>query len=62
MKAECQKYGNVLHCLVDKNSDGNVYLMFGDLPSCRRAAQEMNGRWFNRRQIQVAYDYRFAAT
>lgn len=54
MKAECQKYGNVLHCLVDKNSDGNVYLMFGDLPSCRRAAQEMNGRWFNRRQIQVA--------
>ncbi|KNB43155.1 splicing factor CC1-like protein [Blastocystis sp. subtype 4] len=55
VKSECQKYGNVLHCFVDKNSDGNVYLMFGDLRSCRTAAQEMNGRWFNRRQIQVAY-------
>ena len=54
VKSECQKYGTVLHCFVDKNSDGNVYLMFGDLRSCRTAAQEMNGRWFNRRQIQVA--------
>lgn len=55
MKSECQKYGNVLHCFVDKRSDGNVYLMFDDLPSCRSAADAMNGRWFNCRQIQVAY-------
>lgn len=54
MKSECQKYGNVLHCFVDKRSDGNVYLMFDDVPSCRNAADAMNGRWFSGHQIQVA--------
>ena len=55
MTTECQKHGEVLHCFVDTRSDGNVYLMFANLESCRNAAQDMNGRWFNRRQIQVAY-------
>ena len=54
VKSECQKYGNVLHCFVDKKSDGNVYLMFEDTNACHVAADAMNGRWFNCRQIQVA--------
>ena len=52
---ECEKHGEILHCFVDTNSNGNVYLMFANLDSCRKAAQDMNGRWFNRREIQVTY-------
>ena len=40
---------------VDKKSDGNVYMMFDDVPTCKRVADEMNGRWYNRRQIQVSF-------
>lgn len=54
VKSECMKYGPVLHCFVHKQSDGDVYLMFEDVQSCRSAADAMNGRWFNKRQIQVA--------
>ena len=55
VKNECQRFGTVLHCFVDKQSDGFVYMMFDDVPSCKRVADEMNGRWYNRRQIQVAF-------
>ena len=35
VKSECQRFGTVLHCFVDKKSDGNVYMMFDDVPSAR---------------------------
>jgi RNA recognition motif-containing protein len=54
VKHECMRFGNVLHCYVDKYSDGDMYLMFDDVSSCRRAAEEMNGRWYNKRTIQVS--------
>ena len=55
VKSECQRFGTVLHCFVDKQSDGFVYMMFDDVPTCKRVADEMNGRWYNRRQIQVSF-------
>lgn len=41
-----EKYGELKHLFVDKNSLGLVYLMFGDTGSALRAKTGLNGRWF----------------
>ena len=55
VRTECQKYGVILHCFVDKNSSGDVYLMFDNMNSCQNAANDMNGRWYDGRVVQVSY-------
>ena len=45
----------MLHCFVDKNSSGDVYLMFEDVNSCQKAANDMKSRWYAGRQVQVSY-------
>ena len=55
VKSECMKFGNLLHCFVDKNSNGNVYVMFDDSETGQKAAKMLNGRSYGGREIQVAY-------
>merc|ERR1719309_1696703 len=43
VKDECSKYGQVLHCKVDKNSLGHVYLKFRDVQSAQGAQMALNG-------------------
>lgn len=53
---ECRKFGEVLHCHVDKrNPTGLVYLKFGNNQVAARAAENLHGRWFAGRQITVTY-------
>jgi hypothetical protein len=53
--AECSKFGKVLHCAVEKESKGFVYLCFGDLQAAQAAADSLHGRWFGQRMLQVEF-------
>jgi len=55
VSAECQKYGTVLHCYVDKRSEGHVFLKFGSVPAAQNAINSLNGRWFARKQIEASF-------
>merc|ERR1719443_2900304 len=52
---ECAKYGRVLHCSVDKNSDGHVFLCFDTAAHAELAAKALHGRWFAKKQITAEY-------
>ena len=50
--AECtEKYGEVVHCHVDSNSIGEIYVKFKTLDGGKAAIQGLNGRWFGGRTI-----------
>ncbi|KAK8803678.1 hypothetical protein WA158_001372 [Blastocystis sp. Blastoise] len=55
MLGECSKYGKVLHIYVDKASQGHVYVMFDSIEGAKQSAQDLNGRWFAKRQLIVSY-------
>ena len=53
--SECTRFGTVVHCWVDKNSKGHVYVRFDTTESARRAQQALHGRWFAKKMISVTY-------
>jgi RNA recognition motif-containing protein len=53
--AECSKFGKVLHCAVEKESKGFVFLCFADLQAAQAAAENLHGRWFGQRMLQVEF-------
>lgn len=54
---ECGKFGKLLHCFVDKNSKGFVYLKFEAVESAQAAAQALHGRWYSGHQIVADYQF-----
>jgi len=52
---ECSKFGQVLHCAVDKDSKGFVHLKFENVVAAQKAFAALNGRKFSGRQIAVEY-------
>lgn len=57
VKEECEKYGVVTHIHVDKNSQGFVYLKFGELQGAAAAQRALHGRWFAGRQIVADFQF-----
>lgn len=57
VKAECSKYGEVVHVFVDKNSKGFVYLKFMSTQGAQAAQQALNGRWFAGRRIAAEFQF-----
>ena len=54
---ECNKYGIVESCKVDKQSSpsGLVYMTFSDVDGATKAANNLHGRYFAQRFITVKY-------
>jgi RNA-binding protein 39 len=52
---ECSKFGSIVHCYVDKKSQGFVYLKFGSIPGAQIAIKNLNGRWFSGRMISASF-------
>lgn len=49
---ECnEKYGRVVHCFVDENSLGEIYVKFATLEGGKAAIEGLNGRWFGGKTI-----------
>lgn len=51
------KYGQVEHVWVDRESNGFVYLKFGTLDAAKSAYNDLSGRYFNARRIAVEYQF-----
>lgn len=50
--AECtEKYGPVVHCHVEENSLGEIYVKFETVEGGKAAIEGLNGRWFGGRTI-----------
>lgn len=50
--AECnEKYGKVVHCHVEENSLGEIYVKFATLEGGKAAIEGLNGRWFGGKTI-----------
>lgn len=50
--AECnEKYGEVVHCHVEENSLGEIYVKFKSIDGGKAAIEGLNGRWFGGRTI-----------
>eukprot|EP01086_Lenisia_limosa_P012812 TRINITY_DN4141_c0_g1_i1.p1 TRINITY_DN4141_c0_g1~~TRINITY_DN4141_c0_g1_i1.p1 ORF type:complete len:473 (-),score=102.81 TRINITY_DN4141_c0_g1_i1:24-1442(-) len=53
---ECSRYGRLTHVFVDRTSqDGRVYVRFEELSAARRAAPDINRRWFAGRLLSVEF-------
>jgi RNA-binding protein 39 len=53
---ECNKYGAVDHCVVEKNKPGGmVFLKFRELQAAIKTANSMNGRFFAKRMITATF-------
>jgi len=59
---ECARYGEVIHCFVDKASRGYVYLMFDSESAGKSCGFALNGRFFNRKRLSVQFFPRHAYT
>lgn len=57
VKEECSRYGQVLHCGVDKNSKGFVYVRFGSVEAAVAAKTALHGRWYSGNQIVADYQF-----
>ena len=57
VKGECEKFGEVTHAFVDKDSRGFVYLKFGDTAGCTKAQQALHARWFAGRKIAAEFQF-----
>ena len=55
-REECEKFGAVVSCEVDRMSrEGRCWVMFQNAADAGRAAASLRGRWFGKRQIQVDF-------
>ena len=52
---ECNKFGRVKHCAVDKTSAGHCFVAFDTPAAASAAAKSLHGRWFSQRMIQVEF-------
>lgn len=53
---ECQKFGAVEQCYVDKKRPGGlIYIKFASSHAASEAANSLNGRWFAGRMITIEY-------
>jgi len=52
---ECSRHGNVLHCFVDKQSQGNVYVKCGSIEAATKSVTALHGRYFAGNMITAAY-------
>jgi len=56
VKGECEtKYGPVDRIKVERESQGEIYLKFGNVDAARKAMQGLNGRWFGGKQVSAAF-------
>jgi len=56
VKGECEtKYGPVDRIKVEKESQGEIYLKFGNVDAARKAVQGLNGRWFGGKQVSATF-------
>lgn len=64
VKAECQNFGAVEHCKLERDT-GCIYAKFADVNTAMRARSSLNGRFFGGQAIivdfvpQMTYDMRF---
>jgi len=53
---ECERFGKVVSCVVDKSSStGRVVVTFQNVSDAKNCAASLQGRWFARRQVQVEF-------
>ena len=57
VKGECEKFGEITHTFVDKDSQGFVYLRFTNTASSTRAQQALHARWFAGRKIAAEFQF-----
>mmetsp|Transcript_26889 Transcript_26889/g.58686 ORF Transcript_26889/g.58686 Transcript_26889/m.58686 type:complete len:583 (+) Transcript_26889:130-1878(+) len=57
VKEECSRFGEVLHCHVDRNSKGFVYLKFAAQQAAEAAHRALNLRWYSGKQILCEYQF-----
>lgn len=53
-KEECEKFGRVISCVVDKHTN-LVYVTFTSAADASKCANALEGRWFDRNQIHVTF-------
>jgi len=54
---ECSKYGPVVHCHVDAESRGFVYLKFATTEAAQAAQRALHGRWYANKQIVATFQF-----
>eukprot|EP00195_Chlamydomonas_chlamydogama_P016097 CAMPEP_0202891702 /NCGR_PEP_ID=MMETSP1392-20130828/1696_1 /ASSEMBLY_ACC=CAM_ASM_000868 /TAXON_ID=225041 /ORGANISM="Chlamydomonas chlamydogama, Strain SAG 11-48b" /LENGTH=493 /DNA_ID=CAMNT_0049575531 /DNA_START=40 /DNA_END=1521 /DNA_ORIENTATION=+ len=59
---EVSKYGSVLHCHVDPDSQGHIYLKLASVDNAAAAQRCLHGRWFAGRQIAAEFQFAHAYT
>eukprot|EP00658_Telonema_sp_P-2_P019469 TRINITY_DN1768_c0_g2_i2.p1 TRINITY_DN1768_c0_g2~~TRINITY_DN1768_c0_g2_i2.p1 ORF type:complete len:368 (+),score=86.55 TRINITY_DN1768_c0_g2_i2:213-1316(+) len=52
---ECKKFGTLEHIDLDKNSDGQVFLMFSDKKGAIACKKVMNGRFFGGKKLECNF-------
>jgi len=53
---ECSKFGKIVHVKVMyKEAGGKIYATFADLEGAKNCAENLAGRWFDKRQLRVDY-------
>uniref|UniRef100_A0A7S0RKZ5 RRM domain-containing protein n=1 Tax=Chlamydomonas leiostraca TaxID=1034604 RepID=A0A7S0RKZ5_9CHLO len=57
VKSEATKFGEVLHCYVDPNSKGHVYLKFTTQQAAEAASRALHGRFYSGNQIVVSFQF-----
>ncbi|KAI0275099.1 hypothetical protein BC834DRAFT_814949 [Gloeopeniophorella convolvens] len=50
-----EKYGPVDRIKVERESQGEIYVKFGNVESARKAVQGLNGRWFGGKQVSATF-------
>jgi len=55
VRDECSNFGSIKHIYVDKYSQGNVFLRFAMINAGIKAYEQLNGRWFNEKMLEVQY-------
>jgi RNA-binding protein 23/39 len=56
-RSECEKFGQVVHIYVDRNSRGFVYLKFADESAAVAAQKALHGRWYSHKQIIADFQF-----
>jgi len=52
---ECSKFGPVMHCSVDRNSMGHVYIKMHTIDAATKAMANLHGRWFGGKAVTAEY-------
>lgn len=53
---ECSKFGKILSVtVISQEAGGKIFASFDSVDSAKLCAQNLSGRWFDKRQLQVEY-------